>query len=86
MAVVVKVAHDGRGEAIVGESLDDLGNRRSSCVIVYGDTYHLAPSARQMRYLCRSASSVSGVGVRHRLHDNRVSRSNHHTANRDARR
>ena len=86
MAVVVEVAHDRRRKAIICQALHDLRDRRCSCVIVDGDTHKLTAGARQMRHLRCGTSGVSGIGVGHGLHHDRMRRTDEHAANRDARR
>ena len=86
MAVVVKVSNDGCREPIIRKSLHNLGDRCGRCIIVHRNSYHLTSSAREMSNLCRSAGSIRGVGVGHRLHHDRVGGAHHHATHGNARR
>ena len=86
MAVVVKVPNDWRREPIIRQSLHDLGDCCSRCIIVHRNSYDLTSSACEVSNLCRGAGSIRGVGVGHRLHHDRVGGAHHHATYGDARR
>ena len=75
MAVVVEVPDDGHVD--LGHDCRDRGRRR---VVVDGDPHQLAPGLVQGTYLRHRRIDVSGVGVGHRLNDDRVGPAHFHAA------
>ena len=71
MSVVMEVADDGHADALLVESLDDLGDGRGGVVVVDRDAHEFGAGARQSRDLLDGPRDVGGVGVRHGLHHDR---------------
>ncbi len=71
MSVVVEVADDGRVPALLRDALDDVRQRLCRFIVVHSDAHHLRAGARKCRDLLNGAFDVCGVGVRHRLNDDR---------------
>ena len=82
MSVVVEVADDGDADALLVETLDDVGDGFGGVVIVDGDSHHFAARFRQGGYLLDRAGDVGGVGIGHRLHHNWCSAADSHSADR----
>ena len=74
MPVVVKVADDRDVHALVCEARDDLRDGRRRLVVVHRDAHELRAGCGERGDLGRGAGGVGGVGVRHRLHDDRMRR------------
>ena len=72
VAVVVEVADDRNGDSHIGEPAGDLGNCCGSFVVVDRDADEPASGAREIRDLERGTGGIGRVGVRHRLHDDRM--------------
>ena len=73
--VVVEVADDRDVDADVGEARDDLGNGRCGLLVVHRDANELRAGGASAATCAAVAARVGGVGVRHRLHDDRMRRS-----------
>ena len=71
MAVVVEVADDGRGPALFADAVDDVGDGLGGVVVVDGDADELRAGAGECGDLLDGALDVGGVGVGHRLDDDR---------------
>ena len=71
VAVVVKVADDGRGPAFGADAFDDVGNGFGGVVVVNGDTNELGAGASEGGDLLDGGFDVRGVGVGHGLDDDR---------------
>ena len=71
VAVVVEVSDDGRAPAFSGELLDDVGHGLGGVIIVDRDSNELGAGARKGGDLLNGRLDVRGVGVGHRLHDDR---------------
>jgi len=71
MAVVMKIANYWHLDARVGDALADFRDRGGSFFVVHRHTHQLRAGSRQRDDLIRGGARVGGVGVRHRLHDNR---------------
>ena len=83
MSVVVEVANDRRVPALLGQRLDDVRNRLCGIVVVHRDAHHLGARARERRDLLHCALDIGGIGVRHRLHDDRSVRAGANAPNVD---
>ena len=73
VAVVMEVADQRNAHAQPIELLADDGHRLRRLVVVDGDAHQLAAGVRQLRDLDGGGIGVGGVGVRHRLDDDRMS-------------
>ena len=82
MSVVVEVADDGDGDAVLVELVDDRGDGGCGFVVVDGDADQFRPGAGQGRDLLDGGGNVGGVGVGHRLHHDRCIAADAHTADR----
>ena len=81
VAVVVEVADDGRGPALGVDAFDDVGNGLRGVVIVDGDADHLRAGAGERGDLLDGGLDVRGVGVGHRLDDDRSGGADANAAN-----
>ena len=72
VAVVVKVADERHGHAERVELGADDRHRLGGGVVVDRDPHQLGAGVRQLRDLDRGRIGIGGVGVRHRLHHDRV--------------
>ena len=77
VAVVVEVADDGDVDAALGEAFDDVRNGFGGVVIVDGDADQLRAGCDQLGNLLDGRRGVGGVGIGHRLDDDRELRSRH---------
>ena len=71
VAVVVEVADDGRVPALGADTLDDVRDGGGSFVVVDGDADKLGAGAGECGDLLNGGFDVGGVGVGHRLDDDR---------------
>ena len=71
VAVVVEVADDGRVPALGADALDDVGHGFGGVVVVDGDADELGAGAGEGGDLLDGGLDVGGVGVGHRLDDDR---------------
>ena len=71
VAVVVEVADDGDADAALVEAFDDGGNGGGGVFVVDGDADDLRAGEGQGCNLVDGALDVGGVGVGHRLDDDR---------------
>ena len=71
VAVVVEVADDGDADAALVESFDDGGNGGGGFLVVHGDADDLGAGQGERFDLLDGAGDVGGVGVGHRLDDDR---------------
>jgi hypothetical protein len=69
VAVVVEVADQRHGEALVGEALADLGHGGRGFLRVHRDANEFAAGLEELGDLRCGARCVGGVGVGHRLYD-----------------
>src|SRR6185436_6627206 len=56
----------------VGQAARDLGNSACGLVVVHRDTHEPASRAREICHLKSGGCRIGGVGVRHRLNDDRI--------------
>ena len=82
--VVVEVADDRHVDAEAADLADHLGDRGRRLVGVDRHPHQLRAGVRQARDLDRGRVGIGGVGVGHRLDDDRVGRSDEHAADIDA--
>ena len=80
MPVVVEVADDGRRPALFGDTLDDIRHGFGGGVIVDSNADHLRPGAGKRGYLLDRALDIGGVGIGHRLHNDRCIRTDANAA------
>ena len=71
VADIVEVADDRHVDAHAQQPLLDVRHGGGGLVAVDGDAHDLRAGARQRRDLLRRRLHVGGVGVGHRLHDDR---------------
>ena len=71
VADVMEVADQRHGDAELREPVADLRHRGGGLVAVDRDAHDLGAGVRQRRDLARGRLDVGGVGVGHRLHDDR---------------
>ena len=80
---IVEVADDRHRDAHLEQPLLDVRHRRRRLVAVDGDAHDLGARARQRRHLPRGSLDVGGVGIGHRLHDDRRAAADRHAADID---
>jgi hypothetical protein len=68
----VEIPYDRDRHSHIGKSAGDLGDGAGSIVVVYRDAHEPASRSCEIRYLERCTGGVARVGVRHRLHDDRM--------------
>ena len=73
MAVVMEIADDRNAHTEHIERVHDLRNRSGSSIGVDGNADEFRSRARQRHDLIHRGGDVGGIGVCHRLHDDRVS-------------
>ena len=71
--VVVEIADDRRGDALGPECGNNRGDRHRCGVVVDRDADEFAAGARKLRHLPDRRIDVGGIGIRHGLHDDRMS-------------
>ena len=71
MADIVEVADQGRGDAALAQAIADVRNGGGGFLAIDGDAHHFRSGARQRRDLRDRAVDIGGVGIGHRLHDDR---------------
>ena len=86
VADIVEVADDRHVDAHLEQPLLDVRHRRRRLVAVDGDAHDLGAGARERRHLPRGSLDVGGVGIGHRLHDDRRAAADHHAADIDGHR
>ncbi len=69
VAVVVEVAHNGRGPALFLNAFNDIRHRLRCIVVVHGDADQFGAGAGKRGNLLDGGLDIGGVGVGHRLHD-----------------
>ena len=67
----MEVADQGRGDAALAQAVADMRNGGGGLVAVHRDADHFRAGARQRCDLGDGAVDIGGVGVGHRLHDDR---------------
>ncbi len=78
VAVVVKIADQGSFAAGIEHALLDFRHRGGGLWDVYRDANHFGARGRQFQALLRRGSDVSGVGIGHRLNDDRRATTDRH--------
>ena len=71
VADIMEVADQGRGDAALAQAVADMRNGGGGLLAIDGDAHHFGAGARQRRDLRDRAFDIGGVGVGHRLHDDR---------------
>ena len=71
MAVEMKVADERHVDAHAVERIADVRHRRRGFGVVYRHAHDFGAGARERGHLLHRAVDVGGVGVGHRLHDDR---------------
>jgi hypothetical protein len=77
----MEVADQWDSDAHVRESAGYIRDGACRVIVINGDSNQSATRADELGNLEGGPSSVSGVGIGHRLHDDRVSRPNRHIPN-----
>ena len=67
----MEIADQGRGDAALAQAVANVRNGGGGLVTVHRDADHLRAGARQGCDLGDGAVDIGGVGVGHRLHDDR---------------
>ncbi len=80
MSIVMKISDQGNVYTKRPERLDNAGNSLGGIVGVDGDTDQLRTRASQLHHLVYGRCGIGGVGVGHRLHDNRMIAADVHPA------
>jgi hypothetical protein len=76
VAVVVKIADDRDIHAGIGDARCDFRDGGCRFIRIHRDTHQLRTGVRQRDDLSCRAGGVRRIGVGHRLHDDRMSRTN----------
>ncbi|MHC2672230.1 hypothetical protein ACVI1J_004393 [Bradyrhizobium diazoefficiens] len=71
VADIMEVADQGRGDAALGEAVTDVRDGGRGLLAIHGDADHFGAGARERCNLGDGAVDIGGVGVGHRLHDDR---------------
>ena len=71
VADVMEVADQRRGDAALAQVVADMRHGGGGLVAIHGDAHQFRAGARQRRNLRDGALDIGGVGVGHRLHDDR---------------
>ena len=71
VADIMEIADQGRGDAALAQAIADVRNGGGGLLAIDGDAHHFGSGARQRRDLRDRAFDIGGVGVGHRLHDDR---------------
>ncbi len=79
----MEVADDRHGDVHLRQPLLDARHGGGRLVAVDRDAHQLGAGARQRRHLLRGAFDVGGVGIGHRLHDDRMTAADHDAADID---
>jgi hypothetical protein len=76
----MEVAHDRHIDAHPAEAILDVRNRGGSLVAIDGDAHELGAGAGERRHLPGGSLHVGGIGVGHRLDDDRAAAADAHTS------
>ena len=71
VADIMEVADQRRGDAALAQAVADMRNGGGGLLAVDRDAHHFGAGARKRRDLGHGAVDIGGVGVGHRLHDDR---------------
>ena len=71
VADVMEIADQRRGDAALAQAVADVRHGGGGLLAVDRDAHHFGAGARQRRDLRDGAVDIGGVGVGHRLHDDR---------------
>ena len=71
VADVMEIADQGRGDATLAQAVTDVRNGGGGLLAVDRDAHHFRAGARQCGDLRDRALDIGGVGIGHRLHDDR---------------
>ena len=71
VADIMEIADQGRGDAALAQAVADMRNGGGGFLAVHRDADHFGAGARQRCDLGDGAFDIGGVGVGHRLHDDR---------------
>ena len=83
VADVMEVADQRHAHIHLGEAVADMRHRGRGLVAIDGDAHEFGAGARQRRHLPRGAVDIGGVGIGHRLHDDRGAAADRHAADID---
>ena len=71
VADIMEIADQRRGDATLAQAVADMRHGSGGLIAVDRDPHHFGPGARQGCDLGDGAVDIGGVGVGHRLHDDR---------------
>jgi len=71
VADVMEIADQGRGDALLAQAVADVRHGGGGFLAVDRDAHHFRAGARQRGDLGDGAFDIGGVGIGHRLHDDR---------------
>ena len=71
VADVMEIADQGRGDAALAQAVADMRHGGGGFLAVDRDAHHFGAGARERGDLGDGAVDIGGVGVGHRLHDDR---------------
>ena len=77
---IVEIANERHSDAALHEFIADMGDGGGGFIAVNRDADELGACANEGSDLLHRAINVSGVGIRHGLHDNRRAATDDHTA------
>ena len=83
VADVMEIADQGRGDAALAQAVADMRYGGGGFLAVDRDAHQFGAGARQRRDLGDSAVDIGGIGVGHRLHDNRRAAADGNVADHD---
>lgn len=86
MADIMEVTDQRHIEAKAQKAITNLRNGSSAFIAVYGDADDFGACAKQSRDLLDGGVDIGGIGIRHRLDDDRRATTDDHATNIDGNR
>ena len=77
----VKITYQRHVAAQISESFADLGNGSRSFLVVHGNSDDLTAGIGEQFHLSHGCWNIGGIGVGHRLNNNMIAPTDHHSAN-----